>query len=83
MQHFLESNKIVMQHVVQKARCTEIFFKKSANYPAYEGRNCPQSGSNKEQAEIMTGFCVSLAGIWACQESCAPCESPGFVVEIK
>jgi len=42
-------------------------FKKSANYPAYEDRNCPQSGSNKEQSEIMTGFCVCLSGIQACQ----------------
>lgn len=83
MQHFLDSNKIGMQHAVRKIRCTEVFLKKSANYPAYEGRNCPQSGSNKEQAEIMTGFCVSLAHIRACQGSCALCESPEFVVEIK
>lgn len=83
MLHFLDSNKIVIQHAVQKIRCTEVFFKKSANYPAYEGRDCPQSGSNKEQAEIMTGFCVSLADIQACQESCASCESPEFVGEIK
>lgn len=83
MLHFLDSNKIVIQHAVQKIRHTEVFFRKSANYPAYEGRNCPQSGSNKEQGEIMSGFCFSRAGIWACQEYCASCASSEFVVEIK
>lgn len=81
--HFLDSNKIVIQHAVQKIRCTAVFFKKSANYPEYESRNCPQSGSNKEEAEIMTGFCVSFAGIQACQEFCSSRESPEFVMEIK
>lgn len=68
MLHFLESGKIAIQHAVQKIRCKEVSFKKSANYPEYEGRNCPQSGSNREQPEIMTGFCICLAGIQSCQE---------------
>lgn len=76
--HFLDSGKIVIQHAVQKISCTEVSFEKSANYPEHEGRNCPQSGSNKEQPEIMTRFCVYLAGIRACQEYSTSRESPEF-----
>lgn len=83
MLHFLDSSEIAIQHAVQQIRCTEVSFKKSGNYPEYEGRNCPQSRIKKEQPEIMTGFHVCLAGIQACQEYSASHESPEFVEEIK
>lgn len=73
---------IVIQHAVQKIGCTEVSFKKSADYPEHEGRNYPQSGRKKSKQEIMTGFFVCLVGIQACQEHSASHESPEFVEEI-